>query len=301
VYTRRIIIFMAEANISVVVACMNRGYHLQITLPGFLALPFVNEVIVVDYNSKEPFSRSCTTTDDRLRIQRVEGAEFWSLSRAYNLGIALARYSTVFKVDADMFIDNRLFLLSLDLLSDGVFISGNPFGIGGPLLVSKGDFERSGCYNQNLLGWGFEEVDLYRRLRENGVRQKIFQGSLFRTIPHDDSQRNSSFGEKHGAGLTSSALKELTNLSNCFTSIIFPSRLSLTDVLAATSARFNGSDHFLLDLLDFSFPAKLSSAFIERIRQEIKGDTPPYIINIILDSINRERSLYESLVNIDNS
>jgi hypothetical protein len=49
---------------------MNREAHLRADLPRWLALPFIAEVVVVDWSSKTDL-RDFTGLDDRVRVLRV--------------------------------------------------------------------------------------------------------------------------------------------------------------------------------------------------------------------------------------
>jgi hypothetical protein len=40
-----------------------------------------------------------------------------------------------------------------------------------------------------LRGWGMEDNDFYRRLRESGCRQEVFPGEFLDAIPHGEAER----------------------------------------------------------------------------------------------------------------
>ena len=80
--------------ISLVTACMNREAHLRRSLPEWLRLPGLGEIVVVDW-SNERSLEELTALDPRVRVVRVQGEPRWVLSYAYNLGVARAAGSVI--------------------------------------------------------------------------------------------------------------------------------------------------------------------------------------------------------------
>jgi hypothetical protein len=66
----------------------------------------------------------------------------------------------------------------------------------GLLLVNKKDF--SG-YNEDLEGWGYDDVDLYNRLKTNNINQLIFflMNKYVKHLDHPDEDRVKNYREKN--------------------------------------------------------------------------------------------------------
>ena len=110
----------AGVRVSLVAACRDRTAFLQSALPTWLrALRSTDEVVLVDWATDEKkhvplYVVVKDVGDRRVSLLRVENVTSWTLSRAYNVALSLARGEWVLKVDCDTMLDNH-FLEDLTL------------------------------------------------------------------------------------------------------------------------------------------------------------------------------------------
>ncbi len=63
----------------------------------------LNEIVVVDFGSKEPIKVAATSRRVPVRVVRVDAAR-WSLAEAINVGVVSSRNAIVAKTDADIIV-----------------------------------------------------------------------------------------------------------------------------------------------------------------------------------------------------
>jgi hypothetical protein len=198
-------------GLSLVFSVMNRTNVLIQSIPSWLKSKSFDELIIVDWSSTIPIYNDPIVKDiikdDRIKIIRVENEKsFISPSFPLNLGISKALNENIIKLD----IDYQLINLELfdfintikPLLKKSFFVTDSPFckttiSIIGFILLNKYHFLYVNGYNENLKGWGFEDLDLYQRL-ESLIAKNILtdlDDYIFH-IPHDDSLRIANYVDK---------------------------------------------------------------------------------------------------------
>ena len=168
---------------SLVSCCMNRNENLKQSLHSWIKLP-VDEIVIVDWSSKTPVAETIADIkDDRIKILRVEGEPRWVLTYGFNVGLRFASYSKVYKLDADIRVnENFLEKNNFDSQSfirgswksalesganDQIFVNGS-FGCGKEQLL------KIGFYNELIRTYGWDDSDLYERLsHECGLKQRF--------------------------------------------------------------------------------------------------------------------------------
>jgi hypothetical protein len=193
--------------VSLVTGCMNRLPSLLSALPSWLAVREIDELVIVDWGSKPPVRDvvwgygqevegiSLRTSDPRVRFYRVPDAREWRFSACANLGIAQATGERILRVDADVQLASAI-LDDLDLAS-GDFWTGNWTNarddnerhLNGTIYAYKAAFELVGGYSERLLGYGYDDEDLYARLWQAGFGRRFIDHDLMRHLPHDDESR----------------------------------------------------------------------------------------------------------------
>jgi hypothetical protein len=124
-------------------------------------------------------------------VIRVENQEIFDGAIARNVGARYASRNYLLFVDSDVRIIGRLDLfskLNVSSFSRGDFSATGEHTFG-TLLVAKTNFERVNGYNELMSGWGYEDDDLYRRLKELGLRETTFPYLSLEHISHSDSLR----------------------------------------------------------------------------------------------------------------
>jgi predicted glycosyltransferase involved in capsule biosynthesis len=192
--------------ISAIYACMDREENLVSSLKSWINTSEITEFIIVDWSCDIPLINIKIITDifelsnKQFHIIRVENQEYFSLSKAYNLGIKYAKNNIILKLDCDYLnLDNSWlkFLPIKNLFLDKCFVSGHynysgDRSLSGFLMINKTDFIG---YNENLLGWGYDDIDLYNRLKQNNLTQLIFflLKKYVKHIDHSDYHRTKNY------------------------------------------------------------------------------------------------------------
>lgn len=177
-------------GISLVTCCMNRNDNLRTSLISWLKLP-VQEIVIVDWNSAEPvISTIGDIVDNRVRIIRVENEPKWILTYAFNVGLRFASYKKIYKLDADIQVQDDF--IELNHFNEGEFIRGSwksavddgkadQVYINGSFGCSKADLLAIGLYNEFIRSYGWDDSDLYERLASvRSLKQRfLIAGSIF--------------------------------------------------------------------------------------------------------------------------
>ena len=184
-------------GVSVVTCCMNRTENLLLALPTWLSLPGVDEVVVVDWCSREPVAQSLAQAgihDPRVHVVRVEDEPRWILSFAFNLGFRMARHALIVKVDADITLKPDFF--ANNQLRGGTFIAGDweaadkgQEHINGFFYVHLVDLLRIRGFNEYITSYGWDDDDIYARLVQSGLQRLCVDTRTLYHLPHDDAQR----------------------------------------------------------------------------------------------------------------
>lgn len=192
-------------SFSLVVSVMNRTDRLKIMLDTWLRVPFIQEVVIVDWSSTpaiydDPYLKKCIDSSVKLKLVRMEGQDYFNISRANNLGYDFCnKNNTHFcKVDVDcLLLDASIFDICFNSVTNKrpYFFTGDfrfDANLTGVCFMKMSDF----CfYNENLIGWGYDDIDLYSRLQHNGLKRYIVPG-LSRFIHHmfhDDVLRTENY------------------------------------------------------------------------------------------------------------
>ncbi len=186
-------------GISLVTCCMNRNKSIIKTIENWLELP-VDEIIIVDWASSIPVASSLSgiaIKDSRLNIIRVDGEEHWHLTQAFNLGFWFAKYEDIIKVDADVLIDRDFF--TKNTIDDTSFVRGfwnkGETHINGFFYIKQSALNLVNGFNEYIKLYGYDDEDIYRRLKlKNMTEKEVFSGTI-NHIPHSDVERTNMVGD----------------------------------------------------------------------------------------------------------
>ncbi len=179
--------------LSLVTACMNRDHHLRRSLPHWLALPGIDEVVIVDWSNRTPLD-DLAQLDPRIRILRVEDEPRWVLPYAYNLGVARARGDLILKCDADCLPSPAVTHLTPapGHFYAGDWRSGAPVVkkcVNGQCLFTRDQWSAVNGYSDLLRRYGHDDVDFYQRLVAAGHTRREITPDLLDFLEHDDADR----------------------------------------------------------------------------------------------------------------
>lgn len=200
----------AVPTLSFFTVCMGRLHHLQQTLMKNLAwnadYPGL-EYVLLDYSSPDELASWVQSelaehlASGRVAYYRYDHAQFFSFSHSRNMAARLCRGDIICNVDADNFtgpgyaryVDEQM--ADKDLLvgctfEDGVFtpIVGD-HGWTGRMAVRRQAFLDAGGYDEDMVAWGYEDMDLYNRLWQRGHSAAAIDRRFLNCISHDNKER----------------------------------------------------------------------------------------------------------------
>jgi hypothetical protein len=166
---------------------MNRSDKLEEMLPSWTKIEKIKDFVIVDWSSKEPIINNDVIKEQidkykNIKIIRVEDEKYFNRCLAWNLAFKYTNPENkiLLKLDVDYVNINHSWLDCLKLKNNELFdyfITGcyefypNSLGF---LLVNKKNFGKG--YNENALSlWGFEDIDLIRRIEKNPNISEISQ------------------------------------------------------------------------------------------------------------------------------
>jgi hypothetical protein len=172
---------------------MNREEHLRQTLPQWLKLPRVAEVVIVDWSNRNPLVGLCEL-DPRIRVIRVENEPRWVLSYAYNVGVAHATGPTILKCDADCLPASQ----AVDCVPGeahffaGYWKSGAAVkkpSVNGQCIFTKAQFAAVNGYSEFIRTYGRDDEDFYDRMIAAGFARREIPVTQLDFLDHTHEAR----------------------------------------------------------------------------------------------------------------
>jgi glycosyltransferase involved in cell wall biosynthesis len=197
---------VVREGVSLVTCCMNREENLLKALPTWTSLDGVDEIVLVDWNSKTPVHQVVKAhglDSSKIRYLRIENQPRWVLSYAFNAGFRVSRFSKIIKCDADIKLNPNF--LTENLISQGEFRTGNwrsaPKGqehINGFFYIHREDLLAVKGFNEHITTYGWDDDDIYSRLVGHGLRRVDVAPATIWHIPHGDDKRLGHDGQTSG-------------------------------------------------------------------------------------------------------
>lgn len=183
---------------------MNRLHHIRETLPANIKendFP-ESEFVLLDYNSTDGLDDYIRNNfEEELRTGKLvyykyKDADAFQRCHARNMALQLAKGAILCNVDADNFLGPSFDKYVLEFFSTDkkTCLTGlnNAYAhdASGKLCLSKDDFFNVTGYDENFVGYGFEDFDLVNRIQLNGtIAFTINVSSFLRTIRHGPEER----------------------------------------------------------------------------------------------------------------
>lgn len=188
-------------KLTVTTGSMNRLSNLRRSLHTWLQLPEPDHVVVVDWGSANPVAEALSGFQDpRLIVVDALGQSKWHHSKCHNLEFQLACIlgcELVLRLDNDCLVQPNFF--ERHPIADGTFYAvdchevppeaDDKRNLCGTLFAHTRDFFRAGGYNERLVHYGYEDEDLYLRMKSSGLEWLNCDLSTLDHIPHDDLTR----------------------------------------------------------------------------------------------------------------
>ena len=175
---------------------MNREEHLRASVPKWLKIPKLREIVIVDWSNRNPLME-LTQLDPRIRVIRVENEPRWVLSYAYNIGIQAASEPFVIKCDADCIptINIANYRPGQDYFYAGHWKSGAALGkasVNGQCIFSTSQFKAVNGYSEYIRTYGRDDEDFYERLQAAGFERKEVPPAILDFMEHSQEARMSN-------------------------------------------------------------------------------------------------------------
>lgn len=193
--------------LSLTVGVKNRYEQLLVSLMSWTLQKSIKEILIIDWDSNDMNYDSLYKLDDRIRIIKIENQPHYNHSQVLNTCIKYAKNDHILKMDVDYMLNPYIKINQwLDIDWDTQFMAGswnqnsldNKMGfvehLNGFMCIHKKHLNKIGGYNENFVGYGWEDCELYIRLQKELGLTKIIPplSSNFVPIyhnPHMDAIR----------------------------------------------------------------------------------------------------------------
>ena len=131
----------------------------------------LDEIVIIDWGSKNKVVDTLKEfNDSRIKVYRVDNADKWVLSHAFNIGLLCSSNENIYKLDCDDIV--RSDLIIEHPLDENSFYAGNwkdaktqnELQINGKLFCQFKNFNKVNFYNENIIYYGWDDDDIYLRL-----------------------------------------------------------------------------------------------------------------------------------------
>jgi glycosyltransferase involved in cell wall biosynthesis len=172
--------------ISFVTTCMGRLDHLKRSLPTWRGQ---GELVLVDFSCPDHAGDWAARLYPEVLIVRCPGERHFRGALARNAGAKAATGRWLFFLDADVML-HADFAAAIDpLLDPKRYLCAENNRAMGQVLVSREAFDSVGGYDEVMVGWGVEDLDLQLRLAGAGLGRATIPARLLSVIGHDHALR----------------------------------------------------------------------------------------------------------------
>ena len=158
-------------DISILCAVKDREEHLLRSYKSWLSCECVSEIVIVDWGSEEPISKKIPE-NDRIKIIQVnpEHAKYWSFSQAYNTAARFASGDYYLVMNADEIILTPEKICKIEKPCNEFYYQGTSWASKRAqgvyfLYIGKKEFWDVNGYHERIIGYGYDDIDLQRRLK----------------------------------------------------------------------------------------------------------------------------------------
>jgi predicted glycosyltransferase involved in capsule biosynthesis len=193
-------------KLSFCTTCMNRVEHLKKTLPHNIELlnKFDNsELVIVNYDSKDDLhdyiinNYSNYINNNKIKYIKVQNKNYFDSRHAKNIAHKCSTGDVLINLDADNFLTETVILEIIRDFSINMNYLLNCGYNEGFIVISRDNFFKLGGYNENMQGYGLEDVDLiFRAFYLLGLTFRYFDNDLVKVIEHSDDDRTKNFENK---------------------------------------------------------------------------------------------------------
>lgn len=185
---------------SIITTCKGRLHHLRQSLPCFVAQKDA-EVIVVDYDCPDNTADYVREHFPSVKVVKLADRPIFNLSKARNAGVNIASGETFLFLDADIIpvadFTEKVSGIGPDTYGEFVFTND----VRGSCVVPAAKFNLIGGYDEVILGYGAEDLDLYHRLRLAGLTREVLSETWIERVIGNTARERVQFidvGKKLG-------------------------------------------------------------------------------------------------------
>lgn len=188
---------------------MGRQHHLAQVYRNNInaALSFGNiEFVLLDYHSPDDLGAwvhaefADWLATGLLRYCRTTEPVTFHMAHAKNVAHRLASGDVLINLDADNAFEAGFAEEVASLFADDaraiVKFHGYHAGCSGRIALRRDDFYRLGGYDEELVGWGYEDQDMIARAKRVGLAIRHFSKEHALAIQHHDSERLRFYADK---------------------------------------------------------------------------------------------------------
>tara|TARA_Y100000004_G_scaffold110227_1_gene123694 strand:+ start:17618 stop:18427 length:810 start_codon:yes stop_codon:yes gene_type:complete len=192
--------FKQKETIGIATITKNRIKNLIPSLLTWLELDQVSVINIFDFRSDIPvygaLRRYSILDDKRINVYRCEKEEDFHRTKFWNIAISETNADKILKLDSDYKIHPQ-FINYHPLTGKKLFYAGNwktarvknESFLHGLVYARKEDFLGVGGYNERLTGYGWEDDDIYQRMKDNGCEYLDISYDYAYHIPHSHLER----------------------------------------------------------------------------------------------------------------
>jgi len=192
--------FKQKEKIGIASITKNRVKNLIPSILTWLELKEVSVINVFDFASDMPIygalKRYSILDDKRVHVFRTEQKEDFHRTKFWNIAISATETERILKLDSDYKIHPE-FLNYHPLRARNLFYAGNwktarvknESFLHGLVYSRKENFVGVGGYNERLTGYGWEDDDIYQRMKDNGCDSLDISYDYAYHIPHSHLER----------------------------------------------------------------------------------------------------------------
>jgi len=209
-------------SVSVISACGNRGQALAVSISSWIQFDEIDEIIVTDWNSKDPISY-LSDLDSRIKIITVPNEPYFNQPQPLNLAASLTTSDRILKLDSDTVLNPYFNFFEHHTIDNSSFLTGTDESwsfydennqskmfkfqhylyfkaLWGTLYITRENYFKIGGYNENIDNFtAWEDTELYERLLRLGLKHveiKFAEKTLF-SLPHEAKKRVENFRAYH--------------------------------------------------------------------------------------------------------
>lgn len=163
---------------SIITATMNKNKEIHKSLLSWLSIENCDEIIIIDWSSNIPISEQIHISDPRVIIYRVENQKEWNPSAAFNLAITLSTKHNIYKLGpTHAVIGNNMinnYPVKSNTFYSGLYSKDDDYGnqIHDAIFTTYKNLSTINFYNENIASEGWQDGDLYERLKEQKLSHK---------------------------------------------------------------------------------------------------------------------------------